>query len=196
VPSPRSKAETRLRVTASPSNDAGTDTAATVPTRQAVATSPGGKTEHSSKTAAPEAGDSGAMRIHDPIAIARNLAPFDFQELAPFNGSAFCMYSGDQGDQADWELHPDTDELLMVLQGSVTVEILTAKDRHLLPLTAGQFTVVPKGHWHRHADAHDVVEMFFTPGTTLESSADDPRVASPETFVPDVTPARSERSSG
>jgi hypothetical protein len=36
--------------------------------------------------------------------------------------------------------------------------------------------------------------MFFTPGTTLESSADDPRVASPETLVPDVTPARSERS--
>jgi mannose-6-phosphate isomerase-like protein (cupin superfamily) len=150
--------------------------------------------EHSSKTVALEAGDSGAMRIHDPIAIARNLAAFDFQELAPFNGGAFCMYYGDQGDQPDWELHPDTDELLMVLEGSVTVEILTPTDRHRLPLTAGQFTVVPKGHWHRHTDAHDVVEMFFTPGTTLESSADDPRVASPETLVPDVTPARSEPS--
>jgi hypothetical protein len=91
------------------------------------------------------------MRIHDPIAIARNLAAFDFQELAPFNGGAFCMYYGDKGDQSDWELHPDT-------------------------------------------DVHDVVEMFFTPGTTLECSADDPRVASPETFVPDVTRARSERS--
>jgi mannose-6-phosphate isomerase-like protein (cupin superfamily) len=108
--------------------------------------------------------------------------------------SAFCMYYGDRGDQSDWELHPDTDELLMVLEGSVTVEILTAPDRHRLPLTAGQFTVVPKGHWHRHTDAHDVIEMFYTPGSTLESSADDPRVASPESFVPDETPARSERS--
>jgi mannose-6-phosphate isomerase-like protein (cupin superfamily) len=134
------------------------------------------------------------MRIHDPIAIARNLAAFDFQELAPFNGGAFCMYYGDQGDQPDWELHPDTDELLMVLEGSVTVQILTPTDRHRLPLTAGQFTVVPRGHWHRHTDAHDVIEMFYTPGTTLESSADDPRVASQETFVPVVTPARSERS--
>jgi|GEM_PF-1116451 mannose-6-phosphate isomerase-like protein (cupin superfamily) len=134
------------------------------------------------------------MRIHDPIAIAKNLAAFDFLELAPFNGEAFCMYYGDQLDQSDWELHPDTDELLMVLEGSVTVEILTATDRHVLPLTAGQVVVVPKAHWHRHRDVHDVVEMFFTPGTTLESSAEDPRVASPDTFVPDVTPARSERS--
>jgi hypothetical protein len=62
------------------------------------------------------------MRIHDPIAIARNLAVFDFHELAPFNGGAFCMYYRDQGDQSDWELHPDTDELLMVLEGSITVE--------------------------------------------------------------------------
>jgi len=136
------------------------------------------------------------MRIHDPIAIARKLAPFDFLELAPFNRGAFCMYYGDQLDQSDWELHPDTDELLMVLEGSVTVEILTATDRQMLPLTAGQFAVVPKGHWHRHTDVRDVVEMFYTPGTTLESSADDPRVASPDTFVPDVTPARSQRSVG
>lgn len=46
------------------------------------------------------------MRIHDPIAIAKNLAAFDFQELAPFNGGSFCMYYGDQGDQSDLELHP------------------------------------------------------------------------------------------
>jgi AraC-like DNA-binding protein len=42
--------------------------------------------------------ESGAMRTHDPIAIARNLAAFDFLELAPFNGDAFCMFYGDQLD--------------------------------------------------------------------------------------------------
>jgi mannose-6-phosphate isomerase-like protein (cupin superfamily) len=134
------------------------------------------------------------MHTHDPISIAKNLAAFDFQELAPFNGSAFCMFYGDQLDKSDWELHPDTDELLMVLDGSVTVEILTATDRHRLPLSAGQFVVVPKGHWHRHTDVHDVVEMFYTPGSTLESSADDPRLCPPETLIPDATPARSHRS--
>jgi mannose-6-phosphate isomerase-like protein (cupin superfamily) len=117
------------------------------------------------------------MHSHDPIAIARTLAPFDFRELAPFNGGAFCMFYGDQLEQADWELHPDTDELLMVLQGSVTVEILTETDRHRVPLTAGCFTVVPKGHWHRHIDVCDVVEVFFTPGASVESSAEDPRLS-------------------
>lgn len=117
------------------------------------------------------------MRTHDPLALAKTLAPFDFRELAPFNGGAFCMFYGDKLDQADWELHPDTDELLMVLKGSVTVEILTATERHRLPLTAGQFAIVPKGHWHRHVEVEEVVEMFFTPGATVESTTEDPRVA-------------------
>lgn len=115
------------------------------------------------------------MRINDPLALARDLDPFDFRELAPFNGAAFGMFYGDRLQQSDWELHPDTDELLLVLDGRVTVEILTDRDSHSVPLTAGQFVIVPKGHWHRHTDVHDVVEMFFTPGTTLESSAEDPR---------------------
>jgi mannose-6-phosphate isomerase-like protein (cupin superfamily) len=115
------------------------------------------------------------MRSHDPITIARDLAPFDFRLLAPFNGAAFCVYYGDQLEHSDWELHPDTDELLMVLDGSVTVEILTESDCHAVPLTAGTVVVVPKGHWHRHTNVRDVVEVFFTPGTTLETTADDPR---------------------
>lgn len=53
------------------------------------------------------------MDIRDPIAIARNLPPFDIQEIASFNGSAFCVYYGKRLDQFDWEPHPDTDELLI-----------------------------------------------------------------------------------
>jgi mannose-6-phosphate isomerase-like protein (cupin superfamily) len=129
------------------------------------------------------------MRTYDPVAIARNLSPFEFRELAPFNGAAFGMYYGDRGDASSWELHPDTDELLMVLQGSVTVEILTDTDRYRLPLTAGQFTIVPKGHWHRHIEAREVVEMFFTPGASVNSTADDPLIspsaaAAPELGIP------------
>jgi hypothetical protein len=52
------------------------------------------------------------MHIHGPIAIARNLPPFAVRELAPFNGSAFCVYYGNRLDQLGWEPHPDIDELL------------------------------------------------------------------------------------
>ncbi|MCV7315264.1 cupin domain-containing protein [Mycolicibacillus parakoreensis] len=116
------------------------------------------------------------MHRHDPIAIAKNLSAFEFRELAPFNGAAFCMYYGDRMVRSDWEMHPDTDELLLVLKGRVTVEILTDSDRYRLALTAGQFVIVPTGHWHRHVHVHDVIEVFFTPGTTVESTADDPRL--------------------
>ncbi|BDH57058.1 cupin domain-containing protein [Tsukamurella sp. PLM1] len=99
------------------------------------------------------------------------------------------MYRGDRLDTSDWELHPDTDELLMVLAGSVTVEILTAHDSTLVPLTAGQFAVVPKGHWHRHTLVHDVIEMFYTPGRTIESVAEDPRLTD-DTARTDAEPGR------
>ncbi|MCZ8379984.1 cupin domain-containing protein [Mycobacterium sp. CPCC 205372] len=117
------------------------------------------------------------MQKYDPVALSETLSPFDFREVAPFNGAAFGMYYGDHLAQADWELHPDTDELLMVLRGSVTVEILVGADRQRIPLEAGQFVIVPKGHWHRHVDVREVVELFFTPGATVEST-DDPRLAS------------------
>ncbi|WP_348537698.1 hypothetical protein [Nocardia neocaledoniensis] len=63
-----------------------------------------------------------------------------------------------------------------MLRGRVTVEILTDSDRHRIPRTAGQFVIVPRGHWHRHLDIDQVVEMFYTPGATIESTADDPRI--------------------
>ncbi|KAA8880065.1 cupin domain-containing protein [Nocardia colli] len=116
------------------------------------------------------------MHSYDPLAIAKRLDLFDFHEFAGFNGASFAVFHGSDLASSDWELHPDTDELLMVLDGSVTVEILTDIDSHRIPLTAGQFAIVPKGHWHRHTEVRDLVEMFFTPGATEESTAVDPRV--------------------
>ncbi|WP_433657508.1 cupin domain-containing protein [Nocardia sp. CA-128927] len=115
------------------------------------------------------------MQSYHPLAIAKSLQPFDFHEIVGFNGASFAVFNGTDLATSDWELHPDTDELLMVLEGSVTVEILTDTESHRIPLTAGQFAIVPKGHWHRHTEVRDLVEMFFTPGETVESTAVDPR---------------------
>ncbi len=113
--------------------------------------------------------------MYEPAALARTLEPFDFHEFAPFNGASFAVFRGDNVDSSDWELHSDTDELLFVLQGSVTVEILTvpASERH--DLVAGQFVVVPRGLWHRHFDIRDLIELYFTPGESIQSSEADPR---------------------
>ena len=110
-----------------------------------------------------------------PAAIASADAPFTFNGFAPFNDAHLGVFriEGRQEGDAPWEMHPDTDELLQVHSGSVTVEIHrpdAAND--LIPLVAGELVVVPQGRWHRHRDAVDLVEMFFTPGESLHS--DDP----------------------
>jgi mannose-6-phosphate isomerase-like protein (cupin superfamily) len=130
------------------------------------------------------------MRAHEPVSIAHALQPFDFHEFAPFNSGAFAVFrSGGSLEVSEWEMHPDTDELLYVLEGHDTVEILGAEPGSastMVPLDAGQFVVVPRGHWHRHRDVRDLVQLSFTPGTSLASSDEDPRaVGATQT---DVTP--------
>lgn len=115
------------------------------------------------------------MPFYDPAAVARGLDPFDFHEFAPFNSASFAVFRGDGVDKSDWELHPDTDEFLFVIQGSVTIEILTPglSERH--DLTAGNFFVVPQGLWHRHLDIKNLIELYYTPGISIQSEATDPR---------------------
>lgn len=116
------------------------------------------------------------MKINDPIARARSIELFGFKPLEEFNGVPLGVVRAPDLDVASkWERHRDTDDLLMVLQGSVTVEIPTDSESQCVPLTAGQFTIVPTGHWHRHRTRRDLIELFYTPGGSDESTADDPR---------------------
>jgi mannose-6-phosphate isomerase-like protein (cupin superfamily) len=116
------------------------------------------------------------METYDAIAVAHTLPLFGRAEVAPFNQSGFFVIRPPDLDASNWEIHADTDEFLMVLEGSVTVEILTDHDSHLVPLVAGEFTVVPRGCWHRHTKARGVVELFYTPGSSQDSTAEDPRL--------------------
>jgi len=115
------------------------------------------------------------MPMYDPAQIARTREPFSFHEFAPFNDALIAVFRGDGVEVSDWEMHPDTDELLVVISGSVTVEILTETDSIDHDLVAGQFVVVPQGLWHRHRDVNDLIEMYLTPGESLQSTAPDPR---------------------
>jgi hypothetical protein len=120
--------------------------------------------------------DDPPMISCDPAAAAHGLESYGFARLADFNGVPFGVLRAPDLDASEWERHPDTDEFLMLLEGSVTVEVLTDAESHLVPLTAGQFTIVPKGLWHRHTAARGVVEMFFMPGGNEQSTAVDPRL--------------------
>jgi mannose-6-phosphate isomerase-like protein (cupin superfamily) len=126
-----------------------------------------------------------------PVAAAYSLESYGCTPLAHFNGVPFSVLRAPDLDASDWERHPDTDELLMVLEGSVTVEVLTDSDSRLVPMTAGQFTIVPRGLWHRHTIARDVVELFYMPGSSEQSGAVDPRIDAstrPSRWMPSETP--------
>lgn len=75
-----------------------------------------------------------------------------------------------------WEIHPDGDELLHVLEGSVEVTVLTDDGPYRETLRTGSVFVVPRGLWHRqHAHPHAGLLFATAAGTTASSWADDPR---------------------
>ncbi len=113
------------------------------------------------------------MEALDPADIARQDGELAFNQFAAFNDGHFGVFRFSGGPGADggpWEMHPDTDELLHVLAGTVTVEMYDPDGNQTVPLTPGQLVVVRRGHWHRHIDAHDLVEMYHTPGQSLHSN--------------------------
>lgn len=77
-----------------------------------------------------------------------------------------------------WEVHPDGDELLHVLEGEVEVTVLAASGPEVTRATLreGSVYVVPAGLWHRQHARPAVALLFSTPAERTGTSwAEDPR---------------------
>lgn len=78
--------------------------------------------------------------------------------------------------RSPWERHPDGDELLMPLEGSYVVTLLTADREQQVELRAGSLMVVPAGVWHQLFAAETVMAFGVNAaGATDISFAEDPR---------------------
>ncbi len=99
-----------------------------------------------------------------------------FLSFGDFNGQSFgtCAVSGVS---PGWEMHPDTDEFFYVIEGCVEITLLEADGpvHHIAP--AGCSFVVPRGIWHKPGAPDGAKFLYFTPGESLYSEADDPRQA-------------------
>jgi quercetin dioxygenase-like cupin family protein len=96
------------------------------------------------------------------------------QFLGPFNQCVLGVvhFSG----QTPWERHPGGDELLHVLDGAVSLTILTDGEPIRAIVSAGSIFVVPKGLWHRQFAESGAKLLFATPSEGNENSwAEDPR---------------------
>jgi len=74
-----------------------------------------------------------------------------------------------------WETHPE-DELVYVLDGAATLDIVQKDGPQSLALSAGMIAVVPQGAWHRFHSADGRTTMSATlPGDHIDLDVDDPR---------------------
>jgi len=62
------------------------------------------------------------------------------------------------------EMHPDGDEILVLLSGSVTVVLEDASPPRRVALSPGQALVVPRGVWHRVLLDEPSRILHVTPG--------------------------------
>jgi quercetin dioxygenase-like cupin family protein len=114
------------------------------------------------------------MQAHDLASAFTNLSEVEFRRLAVFNAGEVGVFWASSG-VSPWERHPDDEEFLQVIEGSVEIEVLGQDGSQVTAVDAGSIFVVPRDHWHRHRHTGPVKELYLTPGRTEMSFEDDPR---------------------
>jgi mannose-6-phosphate isomerase-like protein (cupin superfamily) len=95
--------------------------------------------------------------------------------LAPYrDGGLFITKFAGKG---HWESHIPGDELIHIIDGTATAEILGVNGRQSFALRAGAIAVIPQGAWHRFHSSEGVTLMTATPfpSKVIELDIDDPR---------------------
>ena len=118
-----------------------------------------------------------AVEAFDSLAIADQLDEMEFRSLTAFNEGGAGVFWTEAGGPSPWELHPDCEELLWVLEGEIEVEILPNPSGvgEKTRVRRGSFIVIPRGCWHRQNMLSRTKEMYLTPGATIMSHDNDPR---------------------
>ena len=72
------------------------------------------------------------------------------------------------GQRDEWEMHPDQDELLFLVDGAIDVFLrkeLESDVEQTIHFEAGEACLVPKGMWHRQVVLSPCKMLFLTPKT-------------------------------
>lgn len=100
-----------------------------------------------------------------------------FARLAEYRDGA--IFAGGFSGVSQWERHPNGDEIVQILKGSVTLTLVTAEGSETLDLHAGMIAIVPQGAWHQFHAPDGVTIMTTTPQPTEHiTDAEPPKPAS------------------
>jgi mannose-6-phosphate isomerase-like protein (cupin superfamily) len=96
-------------------------------------------------------------------------------QLASYrDGALFAIkFSG----KDHWESHLTGDELVHILDGAATLDIVREDGPQSFALRAGTVAVIPQGAWHRFQSPEGATQMTATPfpGEVIDLDVDDPR---------------------
>lgn len=117
------------------------------------------------------------LQVFNPAEAVQAADEMEFRRLSTVDGGEAGVFWSEAGGPSPWEMHPDCDEILHLLEGQVEIEVLPqdggAGKRAVFK--AGEYLVVPRGCWHRQTLLSKATELYVTPGQTLHSNAQDPR---------------------
>jgi mannose-6-phosphate isomerase-like protein (cupin superfamily) len=65
-------------------------------------------------------------------------------------------------------MHPDGDEMLFLLSGSIDVVLDHGQEEEVITLTEGRMCIVPRNVWHRQLVRETGDLLFATPGPSTE----------------------------
>lgn len=89
----------------------------------------------------------------EPTAVAVPVGPDFWQnpsqsKVANSSSGRLVSVTEQTQDWANWEMHPASDEILVMLSGALELSIEADGKEHTLSLRALSAYIVPKGHWH------------------------------------------------
>ena len=94
-------------------------------------------------------------------------------QLPPYRDGLLLL--GKSAGTSHWETHPE-DELVYVLDGTATLDIVTQDGPRSFALGAGMIAIVPPTVWHRFRSPEGKTSFSAViPGDHLEGDVDDPR---------------------
>ena len=102
-------------------------------------------------------------------------------QLSPYRDGA--LFTSKFAGKGAWERHANGDELVHILDGSATLDIVTEDGPpQSVVVRAGMIAIVPQGAWHRFRSPDGVTLMTATPRPTdhVRLDIEDPRGAEPQ----------------
>jgi len=87
-----------------------------------------------------------------------------FATLASYRDGG--IFTGGFSGTSQWERHPNGDEIVQILKGSVTLTLKDGGKTETVDLKAGMIAIVPQNTWHQFNAPDGVTIMTTTPQPT------------------------------